>query len=223
MSRIVVIDTETTGMDHEKDRLVELAACWMVPDLGLAQFSAICDPGIPIPPEAMAVHHITDSMVSGFQTQEHNAGLLQAGAGPDTIWAAHNAAFDRGFLPQLPGQWICTWRCSMHLWPEAPGHGNQVLRYWLKLPVDLPEGLYPHRALYDAVVTHALLMRMLETHSVEDLLRLSLEPVILHTVRFGKHRGMLWSEVPRDYLQWVRRQTDMDPDVMHTVKHILRA
>jgi uncharacterized protein (DUF3820 family) len=34
---------------------------------------------------------------------------------------------------------------------------------------------------------------------------------------FGKHKGMLFSEVPRDYLEWLSG-TEMDEDMAHTVK-----
>jgi len=63
---------------------------------------------------------------------------------------------------------------------------------------------------------------MLETHTLDDLHRLSYQPVVLLKVRFGKHRGLLWSQVDRGYLQWVVKQADMDDDVRHTAMHHLR-
>lgn len=142
-------------------------------------------------------------------------------------YAAHNAAFDRAHLPQLgtalePLPWICTYRCAMHIWPEAPSHSNQTMRYFLDLEPDLPPGLYPHRALYDTLVTAALLGRMLQNHTPEQLLRLTVEPVLQTKVRFGKHRGQPWSEVPSGYIDWLLRQSDLDPDTLHTARHYAR-
>jgi exodeoxyribonuclease X len=121
----------------------------------------------------------------------------------------------------------------MHLWPDAPSYKNQVLRYWLGLEVPfLGSALYPHRALYDALVTAALVERMLQTHTVEELLLLTTEPVLLKTIRFGTHRGKLWEEVPDGYLRWILRQGQkkddadeegFDLDVIHTARHWIEA
>lgn len=224
--RHAVIDTETTGMD-EKDTLVELAA---VLDDGTV-WETLCDPGRPIPPEARAVHHISDAMVKGFP--EPSIALvrmmrhLDAVLGSDMVFVAHNAQFDRGMLRKLvpdidARHWICTYRCAMHVWDNAPGHSNQVLRYWLNLPVVPPITLAPHRAAYDAIITEGILRELLKVKSYDDLIRMTAEPVILTKVRFGKYKGYLWADVPRDYLQWAAKQQDMDADVRHTVAHHLR-
>jgi exodeoxyribonuclease X len=239
--RYVVIDTETSGFPEEGGRLVEVAARTRHPDI--FDFAALCDPGHPIPPQAMAVHHITDQDVAGEPAPEVIVGRMMedmsVGLDEEVVWVAHNAAFDRQFLPGLPGEWICTWRCAMHIWPDAPSHSNQVLRYWLGVDGDpgfeLPEGLAPHRALYDIIVTEAILRRMLSevVHKrlggdadsrarLVELIRLSTAPVMLTTMRFGKHRGQKFVDLPSDYLSWMLRQSDMDSDVRHTASVILR-
>lgn len=223
----VTIDCETTGVDPAVDKIVEIAAVWDDPRKGRYEVAELCNPGMEIPPPAMAIHHITDEMVYfSNEPQVVLDDILCQIETDDLVFVAHNAEFDKGMLgaiyPKLKEKpWICTWRCAMHLWPDAPSHSNQSLRYWLKLSPVLPEGLYPHRALYDTIVTRAILDKMLETHTLEQLIELSTQPVLQKTIRFGKHRGMLWSDVPRDYLQWLSRQ-DMDMDVLHTAKHWLR-
>ena len=86
---------------------------------------------------------------------------------------------------------------------------------------DLPEHLYPHRALYDVIVTESILQIMRQTHTLEQLVMLSQQPVLLSKVRFGKHKGMKWSEVPSGYLQWVMKQSDIDSDVRHTAHYYM--
>ena len=96
------------------------------------------------------------------------------------------------------------------------------LRYWLNLDVDVPSDLAPHRALYDTIVTTALLERMLQGHTLQELYHLQNKPVLLLKARFGKHRGELFRNIPRDYLQWVLRQSGdnvFDDDVRHTAKY----
>jgi exodeoxyribonuclease X len=222
----MVVDTETTGLDPEKDKICEIAGVWRNKDKLL--FSAeLCNPGVPIPPEVSAVHHITDDLLidlcSPLQALENLLNYF--GALDDCVMVAHNAKFDRGFLSNLvhiDRPWICTYRCALHLWPDAPGHSNQVLRYWLKQhPEWIPLDLAPHRALYDALCTEQILRFMLVSHSLDELIELSKKPVILQKVRFGKYKGSLWQDVDYGYLKWVMRQQNIDADVLHTAHHYL--
>src|SRR5208282_306064 len=54
-----------------------------------------------------------------------------------TVVAAHKADFDRTYLRNDDRPWICTYRCSIKEWPDAPSHTNQALRYWLALQPDI--------------------------------------------------------------------------------------
>ena len=226
----IVVDTETTGLDPAASDVLELAGVWRVDGM-MQWYDSLCCPERPdlhIPAEAKAVHHIEEHMVRGKPTLEHifRRLLERAQYVSPTILVAHNAEFDSGFLDQFAGEewpdfvWACTYRCAMHIWPDAPGFSNQVLRYWLNLSPDLPHGLYPHRALYDAITTECLLQRMLETHSIIDLVELTKKPVLLTKVRFGKHLGEMWKDVPTGYLRWILGQ-DFGRDVVHTAEHYL--
>lgn len=225
-----MIDTETTGLEGE---VIEVAAVVLESgdegddDAGIwdtaGWMSSLVRPSTPIEVEAMAVHHITEEMVSGEMTMSEvveEYKELQDVA----VAVAHNAKFDSAMMPDgfAENGWICTYRCACHLWPDAPSHGNQALRYWLKLDVsDMPgdAGMTPHRALYDAWVTSKLLMRMLQERTADELLRMTTEPAMLAKMRFGKHRGELFSEIPWGYLEWLVRQGDsMCPDHVYTAR-----
>lgn len=205
---ILVIDTETTG-DGPEDQVIELGA------VGPREAGAwLFRPTVPISPVARGVHHITDEELAPYPTWPDYLGRVGVKFwGSATVVAAHNLEFDERMLrqsgvTQFPPGRICTWRCSLRTWPEAPGHGVQALRYWLGLEVELGQGghMLPHRALYDALVCEALLARLLEEHSAEDLQRITEAPMVLEVVRFGKHRGARWEDVPPDYLRWMLRQ-----------------
>lgn len=58
-------DVETTGTDPNSDRIVSLAFKVLDPDFKeLSSSHDICNPGIPIPKAASAIHGITDEMAS---------------------------------------------------------------------------------------------------------------------------------------------------------------
>lgn len=238
ITTVVVLDTETTGTDAAVDSLLEVA--WVPVTWGEALGWELAGAGAPgdafveyegvIPPEARAVHHIHPLQVAPgapncFPRDVVEGQLQQAEVPGEMMYAAHNAAFDKGFLPGLTLPWICTYRCAMHIYPDAPSHKNQVLRYYLDLQPneELMSGLAPHRALYDTAVTAELLRVMLQDNTPERLLELTNTPILLDTVRFGKHRGEKWADLPADYLRWMIRSGNWanDVDVTHTIGHYL--
>jgi exodeoxyribonuclease X len=222
MRQVIVIDTETTGFEAATNSLVEFAAV-----IDEHWYHSLVKPTTPISFGAMATHHITPDMVEDAPSLDD---VISNFVSPedDVVLVAHNAGFDMSFMPEWlrAKEWICTWRCALHIYPDAESHSNQSLRYELGLDVsDLPPeaGGMAHRALYDAWVTAKLYARIVADSgkSVEELVELTKAPVLQKKVRFGKHANQLWSEVPKDYLRWVLRQ-DFDRDVLHTAEFHLR-
>jgi exodeoxyribonuclease X len=224
MTILRVIDIETTGLALPAE-IIELGRVDLVGtgkyegwQLQLPPTSILYRPLHGIPPETMAVHHITPADVAQAPvcTPEDLKHMIFSGDRPD-VMVAHNCAFERSFIPDhvtdsLP--WICTQKCALRLWPEAPGHSNQVLRYWREHAHDPEFAMPPHRAAPDAFVTAHLVWDMLDEVSVEQLIAWTTEPKLLLRVPFGKHRNALWADVPVDYLAWMTRQADMDSDVI---------
>lgn len=62
---LACIDEETTGPDPESDRIVDFAVVKLMPDGRRESRSWRINPGCPIPPEATAIHGITDADVAG--------------------------------------------------------------------------------------------------------------------------------------------------------------
>ena len=62
---LAFIDIETTGLRPYTDRIVELSVLRVHPDGSEEYKSHRVNPGVPIPAEATAVHHITDADVAG--------------------------------------------------------------------------------------------------------------------------------------------------------------
>jgi exodeoxyribonuclease X len=61
-----VIDIETTGTDPECDAVIEIASVDVLADGSITnRVSTLVRPGISVPPEASAVHHLIDEDLSG--------------------------------------------------------------------------------------------------------------------------------------------------------------
>jgi exodeoxyribonuclease X len=175
-----------------------------------------------VPPGARAVHHISDRDLSAASPTSQSA-VEAFILGEQTVdhYVAHHAAFERSFLGELgDASWICTAKAARRAWPQAPGFSNQVLRYWLQLDLDPSRGLPAHRAGPDAFVTAHILVQLLQTETINELVAWTTQPEV---VRFGRHRGRAWSEVPSDYLRWLVEESDMDASRLRPAKAELEA
>ncbi|MBQ9591569.1 MAG: 3'-5' exonuclease [Paludibacteraceae bacterium] len=73
---LVFFDLETTGVDFLNDRIVELSFIKILPDGSEQRDCMRINPERPIPPEATAVHHITDEDVASCPTFKQLAPQL---------------------------------------------------------------------------------------------------------------------------------------------------
>lgn len=223
-AEFVVIDVETTGLDPATDTVVEIAAVRYQPRDGVIGpvWQTLVNPERSIPATASAIHGITDAMVAHAPIPDEAWLEFHRFVGDDAVLVAHHATFDRSFLPVAYAEraWLCTMRLAKHLWPEAPTHSNQGLRYQLgfKAPATVA-----HRAADDALVTTYLLDEALGEYSwteprgadrtLDTLLAYAASPIKVTTMPFGKHQGKPLAEIPADYIRWLLNQPDVDPDL----------
>ena len=224
-----VIDLETTGNSFTDGGVVEIG--WQ--DVGLTggliggPGALLINPARPISPATSAIHHIIDEDVANAPLWHQAAPpILQPGEGVVAL-AAHRAAFEeRWCTPALTGRarWICTYKCALRLFPDAPTHSNQGLRYWRRPEsLDRALGLPAHRAGPDAYVTAHHLRDMLAMAGVEQLLAWSAEPALLVRVPFGPSRGRAWADLDDDALaRIIGGESGGNQDVAFTARHELR-
>lgn len=222
------IDFETTGMPGPESiaAICEVGWCDILlvdneVTIGDPQ-SVLCNPGHPIPPEVRAVHHISDTDLVGAMLPAE--ALAVVAGGPPDFFVAHNAPFEQFFFPNAPARWLCTYRIAVRLWPDAPGHSNQVLRYCQGLELPAALAMPPHRAAPDAYVTAHLLGKMIADGraSLDEMALWSSGPPLLPRITFGKHRGARWEDVPIDYLDWIVSKSDLDSDTKANARHHLK-
>lgn len=229
--RAVYVDTETTGLDQDRDEVIELA---LIPfdyerDTGCivhvdeaGALSALRQPSFPIPPESTRVHHIGDEDVAGKSIDPEQ---VRAIIEPAHLIIAHNAGFDR---PMTEKHWPIfeekNWACSFQDidW-KSEGLGSAKLDYLLFQQGWFFEG---HRATTDALASVFLLTLPLPASgksgmkALLDSARRPLWAVRAHETAFEqraalKQRGYRWDdgEGKRPKAWWILTdapQTEID-------------
>ena len=236
MSKLIFFDTETTG-NEQKDFLCQIAY-----KSGDEKFVGLYKPEIKIPPEASAVHHITNKMVAdkpSFSESEDKEKIKSIFEDEDSVVVAHNAPFDLMIIKKEgiePANFICTLRVARFLDKEEKiaQYKLQYLRYYLDIEIDATA----HDALGDVMVLEKLFERLKnkimsedkvgETEAIEKMIEISGHPSLLRSFNFGKHIGKKIEDVlktNRDYLEWLLAQKlagdQIDEDWIYTLKHYL--
>jgi len=93
----VVVDLETTGLSPDRDRITEIGAVRARGGEVLAELRTFVQPEVPIPAGVTAITGITDADVAGAPTIAEALPVLLDFLGA-SVFVAHNAPFDLGFL-----------------------------------------------------------------------------------------------------------------------------
>jgi DNA polymerase-3 subunit epsilon len=156
----VIIDTETTGLD-EASEIVEIAVIGLD---GQVLLNTLVKPTIPIPSDAMAIHHITDAMVTQSPTFHEVWPFLRAILCQNRV-VIYNASYDMKIIRALAAKETLPCPpvyadCAMHAYATFKQEINPVTGdfKWYKLEVaanalGLTVPAHSHRALADCVTT----------------------------------------------------------------------
>ena len=229
-NRIRSIDLETTDLPEDGGRICEIGWYDILLDDGEIKLfpdhdSALINPQILMPSKAKAVHHITDQMLA--DATKNADEMMRSVLSKADVLVAHKADFEQAFIhTNLP--WICTYKVARHLYPHFDQFTVQYLRYRLELDLDQSKAMPAHRAGPDAYVAGHLFVEFLKQMTVEEMIDISQQQVLLYRCHLRKHKSKIWEEIAQSdpsYLQWIiGDNSDFKPsdEVYHTANHWLR-
>ena len=165
---------------------------------------------------AMAVHHILEADI----VDQPNFGTFTLPN--ETVYIiGHNIDYDIRAI-QTCGvdtqhiKAICTLALARLVWPDAEAHNISALIYMISKGSEKAREMLKgaHRADADIILTANILMHIvyqLKIQTIEELYEASEDARIPRSINFGKHRGTAIAELPKDYVQWLLRQDELDP------------
>lgn len=162
-SPVVVFDFETTGLDVENDRIVEIGAIKFVNMEPVAEFSTLIKPDVSMSHVATSISGITEEMLANAPPlSEVLRSFIQFFQG--AILVAHNAEFDMAFLKtaslreEIELQWpcFCSLKMARVLLPNLESKGLDSLATHFGLEFEAR-----HRSIGDVKVTSKVLRQLL--------------------------------------------------------------
>ena len=150
----IVLDTETTGLDFTKEKMVEFAAVRLENGKIKDEFQTLINPEQHIRKSSMAIHGITPEMVEDAPTEAEAMPKIMEFIGDYPI-VAHNAIFDftfineaskRVFGKEITNARIDTQQMFKEVYPDLESHGLEALTEKFKVPLT-----NHHRAMADTM------------------------------------------------------------------------
>lgn len=163
----VVFDIETTGLNRTTDRIIEISAAHYMYGRKVDVFSALVNPGVPIPASITKLTGITQTDVDGAPPLEAVAPKFLEFIGELPL-VGHNAkSFDAAFVSaqfgvELQNPVIDTLPMAREAFPLLPCHKLEYMNKVLGLGSTVS-----HRALADAETTNALMWACLAPRKYE--------------------------------------------------------
>lgn len=218
----VCVDCETTGLDPEQDRIIEVAAVTFTLDEVLENFESLINPECPIPESSIEFHHITQAMVDDKpKIQEALPQLLKIIG--EKIIIGHGIGFDIQIIANsakrfnipckiLSNRSLDTLRMA-RLYGESPINSLEYLRKHFNIKF---EGT--HRAMGDALVNIEVFRRLAKDYrTTKQIFDALSKPILFKMMPLGKYKGRLLRDLPLDYLLRSAGR-DFDQDLLFSLR-----
>ena len=162
----VAFDLETTGLDADKDAIIEIGAVKFQDGRTLDTFESFVNPQRRISPFIASLTGIRQRDLDRADAIERVAASFISFVGASPL-IAHNADFDLGFLRsngiEFANPFVDTYDLAYVVRPDAPSYSLGNMAQHLDLPHDRP-----HRALDDAIAAKMLFLSLLKDASMLD-------------------------------------------------------
>ncbi|GHT35920.1 DNA polymerase III subunit epsilon [Bacteroidia bacterium] len=224
---LIFFDLETTGINIVKDRIVQIAYVKVHPNGKEESKERLINPGMPIPPESTAIHHITDEMVKDCPTFREIAKSLAAQIEGCDLAGFNSNRFD---IPMLAEEFL---RADVDIDlnrrkfvdVQTIFHKKEqrtlVAAYKFYCDKDLVDA---HSAQADTMATYEVLKAQLDrypdlTNDINELSKYSSFTINVdfagrmvynekneEVINFGKYKGQLVTEVLKNdpsYYNWI--------------------
>jgi DNA polymerase-3 subunit epsilon len=222
----VCLDCETTGLEVEQDRIIEIALVRFTFDEILETYETLIDPQIPIPEASTSIHHITDLMVKGKPKIQEILPKIFTFIGRSII-VGHGITNDIAFVCAAAKRNNIPCKLASHpyldtlrmarLYGESPINSLEKLRQHFNIA---DEGA--HRAMNDVVVNIEVFKYLAKLYkTTEQIVNRLKSPIQLRAMPLGKHKGRKFGEIPVEYLRWAANQ-NFDQDLMFSLKTELK-
>ncbi len=223
----ICLDCESTGLDPETDRAIEVAATLFTFKEVLQKYETLLDPECPIPKASQEIHKISQEMIAGKpKIREILPHLIEMIAGH--ILVGHGIAFDIALIAneakrfQIPCRIqsqpsIDTLRLA-RLYGGSPVNSLERLREHFNIQ---SEGA--HRAMSDVTVNIEVFKQLTKNfNTTEQIFKTLQKPIKLKAMPLGKHKGRRFEEIPVEYLLWAEKK-DFDQDLLYSIRSELRS
>lgn len=243
--KLIFLDTETTGLNTETDRLCQLA--FKTDD---ESFNKMFKPSVRISPEASSVNHISNKMVAdkeAFKDCSDYYRIKELLESPDSIMIAHNAMFDASMLMNegiKPINTLDTLKIIQCLdYDEDPGlkrYNVQYLRYFFDIEVDAVahsaagDITVLEKIYYDVIVPWVKSKFELKTdeEAFEKMVKISSEEALVKIFTFGKYYGERVTDIIESdlgYVNWIlnnfnktQESREKNKDILYTLSYLLK-
>ena len=210
---LLILDTETTGLNPELDRCLEVGAILF----HVKTRSIIAQQSFLLPVDsnlAESINHIPAEITRIPQPWQEAIKYFKSLISSADVLVAHNVAFDKewfglNYLPEVSKPWLCTMEDIR--WPSRLSLRNRPSVRDLALAYEVPVWK-AHRALTDCIYLAEVFCRC---DDLEILLERGLEPrrlmkanVSYDQRHLAKQAGFRWDEPIRR--AWTKRLSDRE-------------
>ncbi len=223
----ICLDCETTGLDLEKDQIIEVAFARFTFSEVLQTYETLIDPKCAIPEASQQIHNISVEMLEG----KPHIGAILPELLPQIsghVIVGHGIFFDLSLLareakkmnlsiPKPFFPYIDTLRMA-RLYGESPVNSLEKLRQHFQIP-----SYGSHRAMSDVMVNIEVFKKLATPYKSTEHLRAVLQkPIRLKTMPLGKHKGRKFEEIPLEYLLWAQKK-NFDEDLTYSINSEIKA